>query len=144
MQDGLSHHTNPLEPVWEGMDVLDADGEHVGKVNMVKMGDPDALTAQGNEIPVVGGGAYPPLVAATGVPVGGAIGPMPLTPLMHSDVVPDVAEPRRSDLLRTGYIRVNSDGWFASDRYVSANEVEGVEDNTVHLRLHKSQLRGDE
>src|SRR5437660_707247 len=35
--------------VQEGMRVVDATGEQVGKVAYVKMGDPEAVTTQGNE-----------------------------------------------------------------------------------------------
>jgi hypothetical protein len=144
MQDGPRHHDNPLEQVWEGMDVLDADGKHIGKIELVKMGDPEAVTAQGNEMPAVEGVTYPPLSAAAGMPLLGATGPSPVAPLIQNDLVPDVPEPRRSNLMRTGFIRVDSDGWFAPDRYVSANEVAGVEDNTVRLTLHKADFRSED
>jgi hypothetical protein len=39
----------PIEQVVEGMGVVDADGEEVGKVEFVKMGDPQAVTIAGED-----------------------------------------------------------------------------------------------
>ena len=39
----------PIEQVFEGMRVVDADGEEVGKVEFVKMGDPEAVTIAGED-----------------------------------------------------------------------------------------------
>src|SRR6266508_1114454 len=40
----------PIEMVREGMTVMDSDGEKVGKVEGLKMGDPGAVTEAGNEL----------------------------------------------------------------------------------------------
>lgn len=39
-----------IEQVYEGMTVIDQDGKKLGKVEVVKMGDPQALTTQGEEL----------------------------------------------------------------------------------------------
>jgi hypothetical protein len=39
----------PIEQVHEGMRVLDADGDKVGTVELVKMGDPEAVTTKGQD-----------------------------------------------------------------------------------------------
>jgi hypothetical protein len=39
----------PIEQVFEGMRVVDSAGNEVGKVEFVKMGDPEAITIQGQE-----------------------------------------------------------------------------------------------
>jgi hypothetical protein len=39
----------PIAQVREGMPVIDAAGERIGKVSYVKMGDPEAVTTQGQE-----------------------------------------------------------------------------------------------
>ncbi|GIJ50557.1 hypothetical protein Val02_74430 [Virgisporangium aliadipatigenens] len=44
-----SGRLGPIRFVQEGMRVVDASGRRVGKVELVKLGDPDAVTAQGQE-----------------------------------------------------------------------------------------------
>jgi hypothetical protein len=39
----------PIEKVFEGMRVVDVNGDEVGKVELVKMGDPEAVTIQGQD-----------------------------------------------------------------------------------------------
>ncbi len=39
-----------MEQVYEGMTVVDQQGKRVGKVEAVKMGDPQAITTQGEEL----------------------------------------------------------------------------------------------
>jgi hypothetical protein len=46
---GPSHRIGPIEQVREGMTVIDAAGTEIGKVEFVKMGDPDAVTTQGQD-----------------------------------------------------------------------------------------------
>ena len=48
-----SGRLGPIRFVQEGMRVVDASGRQIGKVELVKLGDPDAVTARGQE--TVGG-----------------------------------------------------------------------------------------
>ncbi|MDQ1744544.1 MAG: hypothetical protein QOE23_2883 [Pseudonocardiales bacterium] len=53
---GSIDRIGPLDQVVEGMRVVDGDGEEVGKVEFVKMGDPEAVTIAGedpNTMPLV-------------------------------------------------------------------------------------------
>jgi hypothetical protein len=47
---GPTDRIGPIEQVWEGMRVVDADGKEIGKVKFVKLGDPDAITTQGQDL----------------------------------------------------------------------------------------------
>ena len=40
---------DPITRVHEGMRVVDARGQEVGRVQYVQMGDPEAITSAGNE-----------------------------------------------------------------------------------------------
>ena len=111
-----------LARVREGMTVLDVDGEQVGKVKAMKMGDPEAATTQGNE-PPTGVGLVGP---GAGLANPGGVLPAGMTE-------PDVPEPRRSHLLRVGYMRVSGDGPLAEDRYVAADEIGDVAGDTVRM-----------
>src|SRR2546422_2953886 len=110
--------TRVMERVQEGMRVIDANGDDIGYVEQLKMGDPEALTTAGNE----------PTVSAGYVPLSG------------DAEEPEVPEPIRSDLLRVGYIKVDGPDLFDTDRYVRADAVERVEGNRVYLRLPKDRL----
>ncbi|GAB3887631.1 general stress protein [Terrabacter terrigena] len=96
----------PIEKVYEGMAVVDVNGEEVGKVEFVKLGDPQAISIQDE-------------------------GP---------DVMPDVPRPFAERLLLTGFLKVDRKGLFARDAYVSATEVDVVEDGTVRLNVSKDML----
>jgi hypothetical protein len=107
-----------IQRVYEGMKVVDADGKDIGKVEMVKMGDPEAMTTQGNE-------------------VGPAAG---IVPLDNEYDEPEVPQPIRDDLLRVGFIKVDGANLFDSDRYFRADVIEAVEGDTVRIRLPESRL----
>ena len=107
-----------IERVYDGMRVVDVDGHDIGKVEMVKMGDPEALTARGNRVG-----------PATGV-----------TPLDSDYNEPEVPQPIRDDLLRVGFIKVDGAGLFDSDRYFRADVIESVDGDTVRIRLPKDRL----
>ena len=112
----------PIEMVREGMTVVDSTGEKVGKVEGLKMGDPEAVTEQGNELQNTG------LLGA----VAGAFA--------GDEREPDVPGPARARLLRSGYIKVDGGFLIETDRYVPADRIASVQGDTVHLTLPKDQL----
>jgi hypothetical protein len=100
------------------MRVVDVEGKDIGKVEMVKMGDPEAMTTQGNEIG-----------PSTGI-----------VPLDHEYNEPEVPQPIRGDLLRVGFIKVDGPDLFDTDRYFRADAIESVEGDTVRIRLPERRL----
>ena len=46
---GSIDQVGPIEKVFEGMRVVDANGKEIGEVDFVKMGDPDAVTTRGQD-----------------------------------------------------------------------------------------------
>jgi hypothetical protein len=103
---GSIDRIGPIEKVHEGMKVVDVNGDEVGRVEFVKLGDPQAISIQGED----------------------------------PDLMPDVPSPFAARLLLTGYLKVDRKGIFARDAYVSATEIDRVEDNTVHLNVSKDML----
>lgn len=79
----------PIGEVQEGMTVLDSAGDKVGTVRAVRMGDPQAATAQGQER-AEGKGILGQLAAA-----------------FETDTLPDAAKER---LARLGFLRVDATG----------------------------------
>jgi len=112
----------PIEMVREGMHVVDANGDQIGKVEDLMMGDPQAVTDEGNELRDTG------FIGNLAEAIGG------------DEREPDVPGPARAKLLRTGYIKVESGFFAGADRYVPADMIASVNKDTVHLRLPKDQL----
>lgn len=112
----------PIELVREGMTVVDCNGEKVGKVEGLKMGDPGAATEVGNELQDTG---FLGDVAEA---------------FAGDEREPDVPAPLRAQLLRTGYIKVDGGFLIETDRYVAADQIASVEGDTVHLRAAKDDL----
>lgn len=110
----------PIAQVRAGMAVVDVNGEHLGTVERVQMGNPQAATVQGN---VDQPSSFVADVAAA----------------IFGDSV-DVPEPKRSQLLRYGFLRVDGSGLRDTDRVAANEAILGVVDATVWLRVSKDAL----
>lgn len=115
--------SDPIAQAKVGMPVIDSDGEIVGDVQDLKMGDPEAITTQGQQAP---GGLMDDL----------------------RDVVvgtePDVHPQRAAQLLRTGYLKVDARGLFARDLYVGPEQIDHVDSRGVALVVPRSQLNPED
>lgn len=115
-----------IEAVQEGMTVVDRAGERVGKVALLQMGDPQAVTTEGNDLP------EPGLLGQLGMA------------LVGDEREPDVPEPERSRLLRMGFIKIDGPGLADQDRYVTSDQIAGVTGTTVNLTVLRRQLLREE
>ena len=115
-----------LGRIREGMTVVDANGDDIGRVDEIRMGDPEAATIEGQAMDrnntIVDDAA-----AAFGAREDG----------------PDVPEPFRDELMREGYIRVDGKGWIDTDRYLRASDIADAVGDTVRLRVAKEALPSD-
>jgi hypothetical protein len=118
----MSNTTDLLNRVRDGMHVVDAAGKDVGRVELMRMGDPEASTTAGNE--EVRGAQPLDLVAEA----------------LGDESEPDVPEPLRSRLVRDGFIKIDGPGLLDADRYVSARFVRDVAEDRVHLSATKEDL----
>lgn len=105
---------NAIEQVREGIKVVSADGEKVGTVESFKMGDPEAITAEGQLV----GERRGPIAEFMANAVGAG---------------PDISEERAERLLRLGYIRIDGPG-LRADSYRAADQLGRVEEDTVYLK----------
>jgi len=110
-----------LNAVQPGMHVVDAAGKDVGRVDMIRMGDPEAETTAGNN----------DLRSEPLDLVARAIG---------SEAEPDVPEPLRSRLVRSGYLKLDGANLLDTDRYVPADKVTDVADDRVRLSVRREDL----
>ncbi len=106
----------PISNVMIGDTVVDSTGNEVGTVKFVKMGDPNAITDQGQEdddpgILGLGGDSYD---------------------------MGDLPEQARHQLMRVGFIHI--DVSWANDRYAAAGQIARVEANTVYLSVPEANL----
>lgn len=103
-----------IEQVREGMHVVAPDGKKVGKVEDLKMGDPEAVTADGQIDPATGG-----LVVTV------------IDDFAKASKLPHHAAER---LLRIGYVKINKSGLLAGHAYVASDELDRVEGDTLWLK----------
>jgi hypothetical protein len=122
MHIGSGVDTSAMARVQEGMRVVDAAGEDLGKVEYLQMGDPEAVTTEGNEhrpndlVGRVVERAFP------------------------EESEPDVPDPLRTELQRTGYLKIGGHGILGRARYVSSERVSAVSGDTVRLSVRKDDL----
>jgi hypothetical protein len=117
-----SQQHQPIELVREGMKVVDAAGNEIGKVDFVRMGDPQAATVSPAQVDRTGG-----LLESVADAVAGP----------NAD---DLPETLAGDLLRVGYLRIDTKGWFNKDRFVPADAITGVAGDIVRIALTKDEL----
>ncbi len=114
-----------LSRITEGMKVVDANGDEVGKVEYLRMGDPQAVTQEGQ------------VYQGDNTLIDDA------ARAFGADPEPDVPDPFRSELLREGFVKVDGPGWFGADRYLRAADIADVANDTVRLRVAKEALPSD-
>ncbi|MEA2531642.1 MAG: hypothetical protein QOG89_3286 [Thermomicrobiales bacterium] len=112
----------PIALVREGMKVVDAAGDEIGKVEFVKMGDPEAV-------------AVNPADSTRGAGWLDAVGDV-----VAGRDADDLPETLAGEMLRVGYLRVDTKGWFSKDRFVPADAISGVAGDTVQLAVTKDEL----
>ena len=103
-----------MEQVREGMKVVAADGDDIGTVDSLKMGNPDAVTDEGQ----TAGESVGPIAEF----IGDTFGDLAALP-----------RERGERLLRVGYIHIEGK-WLSHDSYVAADEIDRVEGDTVYLK----------
>src|SRR5215204_1187318 len=106
----------PISQVMIGETVVDSTGKEVGKVKFVKMGDPNAVTDEGQDDSDpgffgLGGDSYD-------------MGNLP--------------EQVRHQLMRVGFVHI--DVSWADDRFAGTGQIARVETNTVYLSVPEGDL----
>lgn len=123
-----SRSNSVLNQIREGMRVCDGDGQEIGTVRQVFLGATSDKTKEHE--------------------VGPASSPEPN--LRDDTLVDNLAEAfsaeeplpdtLRGRLLREGFIRIDTHGLFASDRFALTDQIASVSDDCVQLRLTKDEL----
>ena len=106
----------PISQVMIGDAVVDSTGKEVGTVKFVKMGDPNAVTDEGQE----------------------DSGPGFLGIGDDSYDMGNLPEQVRHQLMRVGFIHI--DVSWADDRFAGTSQIARVENNTVYLTVPEADL----
>jgi len=122
------HASRILTRIYEGMTVYDRTGDKIGTVEHVYLG------AVSEEADMRGGG--PGTASSPGKSESSLIEDFARA-IFPADQVP---EPLRQRLLRHGFIRINSTGLFAADRYVMPDQIADVSEDRVTLRAIRDEL----
>lgn len=119
-QEGFNQPGGLIERVYEGMTVVDRQGEKLGKVEAVKMGDPAAATTKGEKLEQ--GGLFHQIAT--------------------SIFGPEIKLPQalRDNLLRSGFIKIDGPDLLDTDRFVPANKIASVTNDTVTLSVSKGMI----
>lgn len=117
---------NPLAQITKGMKVFDRLDNEIGTVERVQISDDDPSTVEVE-----------------------AAEPAPLNERDDSFMdnlaevfagEDDLPEELRERLMQQGFIRIDSAGLFAADRYVLGEQIMSVADNKVMLKVSKDEL----
>jgi hypothetical protein len=111
----------PIVGVREGMKVLDANGDDVGSVRRVRMGDPEAVTDRGQVME--GADTWWDDIANA---------------LFGPDA--DLPESTRHEYERVGFIQIDARGIFNADYLASALQIAGVSSDEVRLNVDRDAL----
>lgn len=114
--------THAIAQIQRGMIVIDRERNEIGKVEDVRLGDPDAVTTQGQDRETT-------VENIMGSTVRHAFG--------SDEGLPEELAAR---LLRTGYLRVDARGLLQPDLFVGADQVAQVENDTVYLSAAEDEL----
>ena len=106
----------PISRVEIGDTVVDSTGKEIGTVKFVKMGDPNAVTTEGQEDEDPGFLGFGD----------------------DSYDMGDLPEQAQRQLMRVGFIHI--DVSWADDRFAAAGQIARVENNTVHLTVPEANL----
>jgi hypothetical protein len=107
----------PISRAAIGDKVVDSTGKEVGTVKFVKMGDPNAVTAEGQEDDSPG-----------------------FLGLGDDYDMGNLPEQARHQLMRVGFIHI--DVSWADDRFAGAGQIARVARNTVYLSVPETDLIG--
>jgi hypothetical protein len=119
-----------LSLVHEGMDVYDVKDDRIGSVDFVHFG---AASETQQEL---GTGPASPAPADNVQMREDTI----IDNIAEAFVPNEIPQPLQEKLLLSGFIRLDTAGLFAADRYITPDQISGVVDDKVQLSVTRDQL----
>ena len=114
-----------IDDVTKGMRVIDAEGAVLGKVSKVEQPNPKA--ADFEEMTIASTQDFINLT---------------LTAIFGAS--PRVPKEMAAKLFRVGYIKIDGHGFWSGSFFAGSDTIERVESGSVHLRLKRHELAGQE
>jgi hypothetical protein len=116
---------NPLPKVREGMKVFDRLHDEIGTVDRVQMSDDDPATEAVES-------ATPGNLRQRDDSL--------IDNIAEVFAPDDLPEEVRERLFQQGFVRIDSSGLFAADRYVTPDQIMSVSDDALTLNVSKDEL----
>lgn len=113
--------TNILDGISSGMKVFDVHGDEIGEVERVQAGG-ETLAQAGT------------------ADLSGVDRNDPIHWIAEAFRVDSVPEELHQRLLAQGFVRIDAEGLFASDRYLLPEQIGNVATDGVHLKVRKADL----
>lgn len=124
----MTQEHSMLNDVYEGMAVYDAQRNQIGNVEFVHFGAASATQR------AHGAGPVTVSPADTGYD-------RPLVDMVASIFSPgEVPDQLAQKLYRTGFVRIDSAGLFAADRYITPDQIARVDKDGVYLTVTRDEL----
>jgi hypothetical protein len=114
-----------LRFVEEGMKVFDRERHEIGKVEFVQFGDDDPDT---------------PEVEASGISDLRERNDTLIDNIAEAFHPDDLPEEIKERLLHQGFVRLDADGLFAADRYITPEQIDSVSGDGLMLNVTKDEL----
>lgn len=117
-----------LDQVRSGMNVYDSTGERIGEVSFVYLGANTEEAQERGEGP------------ARDIPLDDEDANTFVDMLANAFNDEEIPSEMVERLRQEGYIRIDSSGLFASDRFATAEQIVSVDEDQVHLNVAYDQL----
>mgnify|MGYP000722282074 CR=1 FL=1 len=119
-----------LSQVSEGMGIYDVRDNHIGRVDFVHFGAASETQQELGTGPATSSPADDPQMRRDTIIDN-------IAEAFHPNEVPEQLE---NKLLMSGYIRMDADGIFAADRFITPDQIASVSENKVFLTVNRDQL----
>jgi hypothetical protein len=115
-----------MKAIAEGMKVFDLNNKEIGRVEYVRFGDddPDTIHTESADLSEMGDRDTTIIDDIA-------------TAFAADDDLPDEMQER---LLHQGFVRIDSDGLFAADRYIMPEQIASVSGDSLMLNVTKDEL----
>ncbi len=129
INDSTGRHSI-LSQIHEGMEVYDVRDKHIGSVEFVHFGSASETQQELGTGPVTSSPADDPNMRRDSL----------IDNIAEAFDPNDVPQELKEKLLVSGYIRLDASGLFASDRFITPDQITGVSDDKVQLSVTRDQL----
>ena len=119
-----------LRQIHEGMPVYDVRDNHIGRVAFVHFGAASETQQQLGVGPATTAPADNPNMRQDSI----------IDNIAEAFDPNEVPQELQEKLLVSGYIRLDTAGFFASDRFITPDQIVGIEDDTVQLSVSRDHL----